>query len=500
MSYLELKNISKSFASNRVLTDINLDFRKGEIHSIIGENGAGKSTLMKIIGGIYSADTGEIYINGELQEIDSPIKAFKQGVGIVHQELSIADNMSVAQNIFINNEPTDKLGFIDWTKLYSMTEEALKKIGSLNVDPRARAGNYSVGVQQMIEITKVLTQDVNILILDEPTSALSDNEIHNLMNLLYGLQAHGVTIIFISHKLNEVMEISDRISVLRDGVCTGTLNKDEFDEQLIISMMVGRNIEHLYPEKSAYADISPAIEVRNLKRQGKFSDVNFDINYGEITGMFGLVGAGRTEVAFSIFGADTFDEGTICFDGKEVAYKSPKQALKNGICYLSEDRKNKGLFMHLTVRENTIVNCLREISSALDFIDLQKSKDITENYIKDLNIVPSNSSEKLISKLSGGNQQKVLFAKSLTTKPKVLIVDEPTKGVDVGAKAMIHQMLRELSDQGMAILMISSDLPEVLGVSDNVVVMHEGVTKGTLKNMNLSEEDIMNLAFKSEDV
>ena len=497
MSYLQVKNVVKSFGNNKVLENISIDFEKGEIHSIIGENGAGKSTLMKIIGGIYQADSGEVLLDGRNITMRNPVEAYAHGIGIVHQELSIAGNMTVAQNVFVNNEPVNRLGFIDWDRLYKNTEEEFRKIGA-NINPRVQAGTLSVGLQQMIEITKVLSKDVNILILDEPTSALSDKEIENLFRLLFDLREKGKLIIFISHKLNEITRISDKVSVLRDGTCTGTLTRENMDVQTIIRMMVGRNIDNLYPSKAKDRNGKCALRAESISRKDKFEHVSFDIRYGEIAGMFGLVGAGRTECAFSIFGADKIDSGKVFFEDKEVRFSNPAQAIKAGVCYLSEDRKAIGLFVDMTVRENTIAACLKSICSPIQFIKEVKSRSITKTSIEELEIHPTQCMENRLSNLSGGNQQKVLFAKWLAANPKLLIVDEPTRGVDVGAKAMIHEILRRLADSGMAVWMISSELPEILGVSDKVIVMHEGKCQAVLENDNLTEEIVMKAAFREE--
>lgn len=381
MSYLQVKNVVKSFGNNKVLENISIDFEKGEIHSIIGENGAGKSTLMKIIGGIYQADSGEVLLDGRNITMRNPVEAYAHGIGIVHQELSIAGNMTVAQNVFVNHEPVNRLGFIDWDRLYKNTEEEFQKIGA-NINPRVQAGTLSVGLQQMIEITKVLSKDVNILILDEPTSALSDKEIENLFRLLFDLREKGKLIIFISHKLNEITRISDKVSVLRDGTCTGTLTRDNMDVQTIIRMMVGRNIDNLYPPKAKDRNGKCALRAESISRKDKFEHVSFDIRYGEIAGMFGLVGAGRTECAFSIFGADKIDSGKVFFEDKEVRFSNPAQAIKAGLCYLSEDRKAIGLFVDMTVRENTIAACLKSICSSIQFIKEDKSRSITKRILK----------------------------------------------------------------------------------------------------------------------
>jgi ABC-type sugar transport system ATPase subunit len=497
MSYLQVRNVVKSFGNNKVLEDISIDFEKGEIHSIIGENGAGKSTLMKIIGGIYQADSGEILLDGRSISMQNPAEAYAHGIGIVHQELSIAGNMTVAQNVFVNNEPVNRLGFIDWNRLYKNTEEEFRKIGA-SINPRVQAGTLSVGLQQMIEITKVLSKDVSILILDEPTSALSDKEIENLFRLLFDLRKKGKLIIFISHKLNEITRISDKVSVLRDGTCTGTLTREDMDVQTIIRMMVGRNIDSLYPPKAKDRNGKCALRTEHISRKDKFENVSFEIRYGEIAGMFGLVGAGRTECAFSVFGADKIDSGNVFFEEREVKFSNPAQAIKEDVCYLSEDRKAIGLFVDMTVRENTIAACLKSICSPMQFIKEDQSRSITEKYIEELEIHPAQCMENRLSNLSGGNQQKVLFGKWLAANPRLLIVDEPTRGVDVGAKAMIHEILRKLADSGMAVWMISSELPEILGVSDKVIVMHEGRCQAVLENDNLTEEIVMKAAFREE--
>lgn len=497
MSLLEIKNISKAFANNKVLSDVSISFKAGEIHSLVGENGAGKSTLMKIISGVYTSDQGEIFVNGSPVQLHNPIEAFRQGIGIVHQELSIVDNMTVAQNVFANREPTNKFGLINWKKLYRDTEEEFDKIG-VKIDPRVKAGTLSVGIQQMIEITKVLSQNVKIIIMDEPTSAISDKEVSNLFKLILKLKESGALIIFISHKLNEVTELSDRVSVLRDGRLIGTLEKSEINTRKIINMMVGRDIDNMYPDKAKKVRDESVLRLEHVSRNAKFKNVSFDLHKGEIVGMFGLVGSGRTELAYSIFGADTFDSGAMYLDDTKVKISSPVQAIKNGIGYLSEDRKNLGLFIDMTVQDNTVATSLKAICSKLDILNYKQAAAVTGEYIDKFQIHPAHCISARIKYLSGGNQQKVLLAKWLVSNPKVLIVDEPTKGVDVGAKSMIHFLLRELADNGMAILMISSELPEIIGLSDRVIVMHEGRCKGILDNHQLTEEDIMTQVYREE--
>jgi len=351
MSILTIENVSKSFSGNKVLSNINLSMEKGEIHSIIGENGAGKSTLMKIISGVYQADEGKILIDGEPVEIHNPMDAVKYGIAIVHQELSVAGNMSVAQNVFVNREPTTCLGFIDWKKLNYQTEKEFEKIG-IPIKPEIPVSLLSVGMQQIVEIVKVLSENARILILDEPTSALSEKEINNLFGLLYKLRDQEKLIIFISHKLQEVKLISDDVSVLRDGKLIGTLKNEEIDENKIIQMMVGREINSLYPPKEVRRSDEIVLETVNLSRKEKFKNINIQLHPGEIVGLFGLIGSGRTEFAYSLFGADKADSGYIVLNGKRISFSSPEEAINAGIGYLAEDRKNLGLFLGMDVVEN----------------------------------------------------------------------------------------------------------------------------------------------------
>ena len=407
--------------------------------------------------------------------------------------------MTVAQNVFVNHEPTKAFGFVNWKKLNAQTGEELKKIG-IDIKPDALVKTLSVGMQQVVEIVKVLSQNVEILILDEPTSALSEKEIVSLFKLLETLKEKGTLIIFISHKLNEIKQISDRVSVLRDGNFIGTLDRENMEESTIIRMMVGREIDRLYPPKAKRRDGEVIFETKNLTHNGKFRDVSLSLRKGEITGMSGLVGSGRTEFAYSVFGADKIDAGELLVKGQPVRFKSPKDAIKNGIGYLSEDRKRTGLFVGMDVKDNTVAASLDFVMAKLGFLDDKKSAEVTKDFIEQMEIRPQNCLGLKVLSLSGGNQQKVLLAKWLAAKPEVLIVDEPTRGVDVGAKAKIHSMLRMLADSGMAILMISSELPEILGLSDRVAVMHEGRLIDVMENDNLTEEAVLAKAFQKDGV
>jgi ribose transport system ATP-binding protein len=477
------------------LNDISLTFKKGEIHSIVGENGAGKSTLMKIIGGVYQADEGVIFKNGENVLVKTPNDAFKLGIGVIHQELSVFGNMTVAHNLYPNREPINCFGFVDWKKMNSDAEEEFKKIG-MNIDPQKKVKDLSVGLQQIVEIVKILSFNAELIIMDEPTSALSAKETKILFELLLKLKEKGTAIAFISHRLAEVMSLSDRITVLRDGNLVGTMDREEAYPSKIISMMVGRVIDQLYPQKSETHGSIEKLRVEHISRGKKFSDVSFTLNEGEILGLFGLIGSGRTELAYSIIGADKSDSGEIFLDKKKVNYRTPRSAVKDGLCYLTEDRRNLGLFLNMSMKNNLISSFIDEISSRIGILNKNKAQKVGDTFVNLLDIVPRNLNQKT-EFLSGGNQQKVLLGKWLATEPKVLIVDEPTRGVDVGAKEKIHRELRRLANEGLAILMISSDLPEVLGVCDRVMVMHEGMNKGVLDNhQSLDEKTVMEIAFK----
>lgn len=495
---IRISGISKSFSGNLVLDNISLSFNSGEIHAICGENGAGKSTLMKIIGGVYTADSGRIWVRGEEVQIRSPQDAFRHGIGIVHQELSLCENMPVWHNVFVNREHAGPLGMI---KKREMQEETKTVLGKLNmhIDPRARVSTLPFATRQMIEIAKILSMNIDVLIFDEPTSALSERETQALFELLLTLRNEGKAIVFISHKLDEVLSISDRITVLRDGCLVGTLDTKEATSGKIVSMMVGRDIKDLYPPKAKNRNGKTILQVSGVSRKAKFADISFELKAGEILGLYGLVGSGRTELALSLVGADRLDSGTMLLEGSPFAPRSPRQAIKKGVCYLSEDRKQLGLFLEMSVADNIVAAALDSVTSPLGTVLRQEVQNVAEELIEELDVIPKKS-DLDVGRLSGGNQQKVLMGKWLAARPKVLIVDEPSRGVDVGAKSRIHFLLRDLANQGMAVMMISSDLPEILGLSDRIMVMHEGKLQGILENEGLTQEKIMSVAYGEEVV
>lgn len=489
---LSLKNISKSFFGNKVLDAINLDVKPGSVHAVVGENGAGKSTLMKIIGGIYTRDTGEILINGKPVDYSTPIRAMREGISVVHQELSLAENLSVAQNVFSNREPVNAFGFIREKELNQKVKSIFDRMG-VEIDPRKLAGNLSVAQQQLVEIAKALSQDAQLIIMDEPTSSLSEKEVDYLYSIVDGLKADGLTLIFISHKLNEVFRVADQISVLRDGELVGTVEKAKSDTDEIIRMMVGRHMDDLYPPKSSDIGTDIIFEVRGLTRFGVFENINLTLRKGEILGLSGLVGAGRSEVARSLFGADPYDEGEIRLNGKVIEIKSPKDAIRQGLCYLTEDRKLLGLFQSESVRWNIVSASLRSFVNRWGMYRRSNIKSSSLDYLEKLDIRPANDEINVVS-LSGGNQQKVLMAKWLSAHPKVIIVDEPTRGVDVGAKSQIHTLLRELAESGIGVIVISSEQPEIIGISDRVLVFCEGQITKDFGDEPATQENIMKYA------
>lgn len=485
---MEVRDIRKSFAGNIVLRDVSFDIRPGEVHALVGENGAGKSTLMNVMTGNHRPDSGGIILAGKPIRISDPKNAAELGVGIVHQELSLAPNMTVAENIYCGREPTRFLGFIAKRRMRAQARGLFSRIG-LDIDPDARAGSLSVAWQQMVEIAKALSLDAKILIMDEPTSALSDNEIEHLYGIVRGLKNGGVGIVYISHKLSEVFAIADRVSVLRDGQLVKTMAVRETTTDEIIRLMVGRDIRDLYPPKASR--LGEAIfRVEGLTLPGKVNDVSFELREGEILGFAGLVGSGRTETARAIFGAERPERGRIVLRGREVAIRDPGGAIRQGICYLSEDRKEFGLFLTMSVRRNIVSSSLPAYSSRLQFLDFDKVREASREFLETLDIRPRDDSLNIIN-LSGGNQQKTMLAKWLAAKPTILIADEPTRGVDIGAKVKIHQHLRRFAESGIGVIVISSELPEVLGLSDRVLVFRNGSVSADLKNDNLTQTEVM---------
>ena len=488
---LTMKNIKKSFSGVAALKNAELELNKGEVVALMGENGAGKSTLMKILTGIYSKDEGTVTFEGKEVEYKSVSESEEAGIAIVHQELNMMNDLTVAQNLFIGKERKKGI-FIDDAKMAEDAKELFKKL-HVDITPNVKIGNLTVGKQQMVEIAKAISTNAKVIVFDEPTAALTDSEIEELFKVINDLRAKGTGIIYISHRMDEINVISDKVIVMRDGEYVGTLVTKECTKDDIIKMMVGRTV---FMEPKTKSDVAADAEVvlrcENLNRGKHVRDVSFDLRKGEILGFSGLMGAGRTEVARLIFGADPMDSGKIYIHGKEVSIKSTKDAVNAGIGYLSEDRKRYGLLVDKSVEENTCLSSLEKFTKGL-FIDGSKSKTVSEKYVQELR-TKTPSVTQIIKKLSGGNQQKVVIAKWLVKDSEILIFDEPTRGIDVGAKSEIYDLMERLVKEGKSIIMISSELPEVLRMSDRVVVMCEGRITGCLDISEASQEGIMTCA------
>jgi ribose transport system ATP-binding protein len=488
-----MAGISKRFPGVVALDNVTLEVGVGEIVALAGENGAGKSTLMKILGGVYQPDAGSVTIDGRETAIHSVSDAIKLGIGFIHQELNVFDNLNIAENVFLRREPLwgGPLKLVDRQKIQSQTEEVLRRLG-LNLRADTPLRKLSLAQQQMVEIAKALSQNARILIMDEPTSSLTLTETARLMEVVKELRAQGVSIIYISHRLMEIEDIADRVVVLRDGRNAGTLSRDEMHHDAIVTLMVGRDLKHFYkpPEVTTKSEV---VEVRNLRtRRYPHRPISFTIRKGEILGFAGLVGAGRSELAQTIFGVDKAMGGEVHLESRPVGISSAHEAIKNGIYLIPEDRRNTGLILDFSVCENITLPALERYSRG-GLLQHENERKTATEMCASLD-VKCPSVETSAANLSGGNQQKVVLAKWLSLNPKLLIFDEPTRGIDVGAKAEIYQLMRTLAREGVAIMMISSDMEEILGESDRVAVMHEGMITGILEREECTEEAIMRLA------
>lgn len=494
---ISVQKLCKSFPGVRALHDVQFELAAGEVHALMGENGAGKSTLMKILAGVYTRDSGEILYNGQPVEFTGPGEAQAAGIGIIHQELYLMGHLTVAQNMFIGREPRGALGlFLDEDRLNRQATRILDHM-NLKLDPRAPVGTLTVAKQQMVEIAKALSFDSRVLIMDEPTAALNNAEIAELFKMIRELKSRGVGIVYISHKMDELKQISDRVTILRDGEYVATVPTATTSIEAIIRMMVGRTLTDMARMAGSTPLGDVALEVRGLNCGPLVRDVSFKLRKGEILGFAGLMGAGRTEVARAIFGADAPTSGEVLVDGQRVTIRAPRQAVACGIGYLSEDRKRFGLATGMDVEANVVMSNLASFLSLGFILRKQAIRETTRRFIQMLNIrTPSSTQE--VRLLSGGNQQKIVIAKWLSRDCDILFFDEPTRGIDVGAKSEIYKLLRTLADQGKAIVMISSELPEILRMSDRIVVMCEGRITGELSAGEASQERIMQLATQRE--
>lgn len=489
---LKMEGVSKIFPGVKALDNVHITAYGGEVTALMGENGAGKSTLMKILSGVYQKDEGKIFIDGQEAKIKGIKSAEEYGITIIHQEMSVINNLTVAQNIFLGNEKFNKAtGRINKKLLVERSKLFLEQIGC-NIDPNRLVSSINVGEKQMVEIAKALTKNARVIIMDEPTTALTEVETKSLFKVIDNLKKKGIAIIYISHRMEEIFEICDRVEVLRDGKYAGNALIKDIDNDKLISMMVGRTIEDQFPYRETKKG-SKILEVLNVTSRAGVNDASFSVREGEILGVAGLMGSGRTELAKVIFGEYKRDKGTVKLKGKEINIKSVQEAIDYGICYLSEDRKKEGCVLGLSVADNMVLSNLKKYENSFKSINMKKANDDVDYYIKKINIKTPNRNQ-LIKNLSGGNQQKVILAKWLMLSPEVLIIDEPTRGIDVGAKKEIYELLNDLKASGKAIIMISSDLPEVLGISDRIMVMSEGKISGELSREEASQETIMKLA------
>ena len=498
---VEMDNIVKSFAGIKALNDVHLDLREGELHALMGENGAGRSTLMKILTGVYSKDSGTIKLaseDGSLKEVEikTPLQAQHLGISMVFQEFNLLDNMDIAENIFLGREPVDRKHCIDKKKMYADAKKWLDKV-HLDIDPKSKVSDLSVGFKQLLEIAKCLSFNARIIILDEPTASLTDRESETLFSIIDELKRNNISIVYISHRMEEVFNLADRITVFRDGTYIDTVERKNFKEDEIIKMMIGRELQEDVSARAIKGGSDEiALEVQNIKVYKNSTPVNLKLRKGEILGMFGLVGAGRTELSRVIFGIDPVGDGRILVDGKEIKITRPLDAIKAGIALVPEDRKDLGLILGMSVKDNMLLPKLGTFTSPV--LNKKDISNITGTYIQDLSIALA-SEEEEVKNLSGGNQQKVVIAKWMAMNPKILIMDEPTRGIDIGAKSEIYAIMRKLTEEGMSIIMISSEMAEIQKVSDRVIVMHEGSVTGEMSVDEATQATIMNAAIGMEN-
>jgi ribose transport system ATP-binding protein len=493
---LEVRNISKHFGATHALNGVSLSFLPGTVHAVVGENGAGKSTLMNLVGGVHQPDAGEILLAGERVHVHSPNDALRMGIGFVHQEITLCQHLSVAENVSMHALNDSGKPLVNFADIQARTRDLLTGFDTHSqIDPRAMVSTLSVSQQQVVEIVKALSVNCRVIIFDEPTAALTESETEALFRIIATLKQKGMAVIYISHRLAEIYRIADTVSVLRDGSLIDTKPVSSIDQLSLVHSMVGRELKDIYPQKAAANGSSVLLEVRGLGLAGEFEDVSFTLKKGEILGFAGLVGSGRTEVARTICGLYRKTAGEVLLAGQKLSITSYKDAIAQGIVYLTEDRAKEGLFLDMSVAQNISVIDLDEVAS-MKLIQRSKEHGLAQRYVSEMQIKVASLAARLRS-LSGGNQQKVLVSKLLTVSPKVVLMDEPTRGIDVGAKTQIYHLLRRLANEGVGVLMISSELPEVVGVCDRVVVMYEGRVMGILSGEQVNEKSIIQMACLS---
>jgi ABC-type sugar transport system ATPase subunit len=494
---LEVKNLTKKFAGVTALDDVSMTVTHGEVHGLMGENGAGKSTLIKILTGIYRADSGDIYFNGKKTIFRNVSSAHHAGVNAIYQELNMVSGLTVSENIFISRYPLNR-GGIDWKAMHSSAQKLIDNIG-VDIDVHRPLGNYGTAKQQIVAILRAVSMESKLIIMDEPTSSLDTHEVNILFDIIDKLKNTGISIIFITHRLDEVYKKCDRITVLKDGKCVGTYNISELSQYELLTKMIGQKtlvMEHIAVERQFKKDDDILLEVNNLSRPPYVNKVNFNIKRGEIVGFAGLLGSGRTEIARLLFGCDLPDSGEIIFDGKPLSLSSPHDAVVKGMAFCTENRREEGLFPSVTVQNNLAACALPKLTVG-GFINLKGRKQLAEEYIKTL-AIKTPSTDQLIKNLSGGNQQKVILARWLATKPKFIILDEPTRGIDVGAKFEIEKLIREFSQQNISVLFISSEIAELVRNCDRIIVLRDGMIVGELAGKDISTDQIMQIIAESD--
>ena len=493
-SLLSMQNISKAFPGVQALDKVTFEVRRGEIHALVGENGAGKSTLVRILGGATLPDGGDIYWRGQRVSIHGPADAQSLGISMIHQELAVIPHLDIGKNIFLGREPVGRVpGIIDWSKLYRQAVEQLDRLG-LEIDPHTLVKDLTIAQQQMVEVVKALSLNSALIVMDEPTSSLTESEVDTLFQCMADLRGQGVSIVFVSHRLDEIFRIADRLTILRDGQLVGTRPIQSLNEDEVITMMVGRELISRGRQADQIRE-ETVLRVENLFSGDRVQGVTLNLRRGEILGLAGLVGAGRTALAEAIFGARPITGGSIWLEGKSFDIKSPAQAIELGLGFVPEDRKAQGLFLNMSVKQNVAMAALETLSK-FGFLRRRAIQDIARKLVESLQIRTKGLGQR-VRNLSGGNQQKVVIARWLALEPKLLILDEPTRGIDVGAKAEIHHLLRQMASRGVAILMVSSDLPEVLSTSDRVLVMREGKIVAELDPRQVTQDDVMGAAARS---
>lgn len=489
LAVLKMANVSKSFGGVKALVGASLELHAGEVHALLGENGAGKSTLLKTLAGVHRADVGSITLNGQAFVQGSTRGSIDQGIAVIYQEPSLFPDLTLAENVYVGRQLVSG-GLVDWSAMEKKSRELFDRLG-VSLDPLAKARGISIADQQIVEIAKALSTDTTVIVMDEPTAALSSKEVERLFAVVRNLRDQGSAVVFVSHRLDEVFALCDRMTVMRDGATVGSSLISDTNEAEVIKLMVGREVSELYPKLAPQIG-EVVLSVKNLSLAGQFSDISFDVRAGEIFALAGLVGSGRSEVIQAIFGIDKYDSGTVRLGGKLLPAGKPSVSMASGIALVPEDRRQQGLFMASSIARNIAVTMLRRLSSWL-VLRRKNEEDTSERWAKALQLKYADLSDP-VERLSGGNQQKVVLSKWLATEPTVLIVDEPTRGIDVGTKAEVHRLLSQKAQQGLAIIMVSSELPEVVGMADRVFVMREGKHRGTLERSEADPETIITLA------